>query len=271
MMKLIFLGTGGARHMVFSQVRKSGGMLFDFGDVVFSLDPGPGALVNARALKLNPEKWNGVMLSHLHIDHSTDANALLDGMTEPFLIAEQHCILPKEKTKSKFNYYPCVSAYHQKLVKKLYPVKPGDTVKIGSLDVKAIRTEHYDPTVGFLIVHPKIRIAYPSDGPYFPGQERHCEGADVLILNVLAPKGFKPDPNTHMSIDDAIRLVKSMTRKPKLIVLQHFSFWMLKNNLYKQCKILQDATGVKVLQAEDFMELDLETLKTRILKPETHN
>ena len=86
-MKIIFLGTGGGRHVMFSQSRKTGGLFFDLG-TKFIVDPGPGSLVHAVALGLQPEKWNGVVLSHYHIDHSTDANVFLDGLKEPFLIAE---------------------------------------------------------------------------------------------------------------------------------------------------------------------------------------
>jgi ribonuclease BN (tRNA processing enzyme) len=265
-MRLIFLGTGGGRHMMFSQVRKTGGLYFDLDDIRFMIDPGPGALVHARSLKLPLEKLDGLFVSHLHPDNSADANVLMDGMKDHFLVAEQHCLLPKEKTKSKTDYYPIISAYHQKHAKHLFAVKHNDDVKAGPLKVEVFKSTHYDPTVGFKITHPKIKIGYPADGPYYAGQENHYDGCDVLILNVLVPKGLEPEEERHMSVDDAVKLVRAMKNKPKIVIMQHFSFWMLQHNLFKQAKILQDAIKVPVLNAEDFMELDLSTMKNRILK-----
>jgi ribonuclease BN (tRNA processing enzyme) len=257
-MKIIFLGTGGGRHMMSSQVRKTGGMFFDMDDVRFILDPGPGSLVNARSVKLTPEKWDGILLSHLHIDHCTDANVYIDCMKEPVVVAGESCIVPK-----KGRSYPCITQHHQKMAKVLKPMKHKDTAMIGPAQVTAYESKHYDSVVGFRIKHPKITIGYPSDGIYYAGQEKFYEGCDVLILNILIPKGMEPDRKVHMSIDDAIRLVRAMEKKPRLI----FSFWMFQNNISKQAKILQDATKVPVIHAEDFMEIDLSTMKSRILKP----
>jgi ribonuclease BN (tRNA processing enzyme) len=264
-MKIIFLGSGGARHMMQSQVRKTGGIFFDLEGAKFIVDPGPGSLVHAHSLKLEPEKWNGVMLSHYHVDNACDSNALLDGMKDPFLVAEEHCILPREKFKKKFNYYPCITPYHQKLVKQLHPVKNSDSVSVGSMKVTAVKAVHDDPCVGFVIKHPKITVGYAADGIYYKGQEKAYEGCDVLILNVIVPKGQKPEINKHMSVDGAIEFVRSMEKKPKLIVVHHLSFWMLRSNIFKQIKIIQDATKVRTINSEDFMELDLEKLTTRIL------
>lgn len=267
-MRLIFLGTGGGRNIMFSQVRKTGGLFFDLDDVKFIIDPGPGALVNAQALKLKPEKWNGIFVSHMHVDNCSDVNVLLDGMEEPFLVAEQHCILPKEKIKEKnLDYYPCVTPYHQSKVKHLHPVKHGDTVKVGNMEVKAVKTDHTCPATGFVIKHPKITIGYVADGYYYRGQEKHYEGCDLIIFNILVPKGQEPDEKKHMSVDDAIVFVKGLEKKPRLVIMQHFSFWMIRNNLFKQRKILEDATKVKTIDAEDFMEMNLENSTTKILKP----
>lgn len=125
-----------------------------------------------------------------------------------------------------------------------------------------MHSEHYDPTVGFVIKHPKIKIGYTSDGCYYPGQENYYNGCDILILNVLVPKGKESITKKHMSIDDAIKLIKAIEKKPRLVVVQHFSFWMLQNNIFKQVKILKDTAKIPVIQAEDSMGIDMETLKS---------
>jgi len=247
--RLIFLGTGGGRHVMLAQVRKTGGIFVELDGKKFIIDPGPGSLVNTRWIKLNPESWHGIFLSHLHPDNSSDANALLDGMKEPFIVAEEHCLRPSKE------YYPVVSKYHQEKA-DVYAVKAGDKITVNGFDILVTKADHYDPTVGF-VINGSTTVGYAADGTYYKGQEKYFSDCDLLILNVLVPSGKKSEPHRHMSVEDAIAMVKKMKKKPKLAVIQHFSFWMLHANVYTQAKIIEKETGVKTIAAEDFMELNL--------------
>ncbi|MBI2580167.1 MAG: hypothetical protein HYW27_04680, partial [Candidatus Aenigmarchaeota archaeon] len=156
MNRIVFLGTGGGRHMMFSQVRKTGGMYFEFDAgkkeiLAFIMDPGPGSLVNSRGTFLKPELVQGVVLSHHHIDHSTDANAWLDGIEKPFLIAEEHCVMDREELGEKdYDYYPCINPYQRKRIGELHTVKDRSIVKMKGVRFESVRSEHYGPTVGFV-------------------------------------------------------------------------------------------------------------------------
>ncbi len=249
---LVFLGTGGGRSVLYAQARATGGIYVSLDDLRFVIDPGPGSLVWFRKLKL--KEPHGILLSHLHIDHSNDVNVYLDGMKDPFLVAERHCIEPND-------FYPVVSRYHQEKVKNLYKVSPGDEVNLpNDIKVYVTKADHYVPTVGFKIVGSRT-IGYPSDGPYFSGEEKPFENCDVLILHTLAPHGEKPMPKKHMTIDGAIEFINNLKNKPKLVILSHFSFWILRANVNVQAKIVEKATGVRTIPAEDFMRIDLDSLK----------
>ncbi len=269
-MKLIFLGTGGGRDMMIAQERRTGGIFFDLVSTKFILDPGPGSLVHAVSLGLRPEKWNGVLLSHLHPDHAADVNAYLDGIPSPFIVAEEHCLVEKKKLergkeKTDFDYFPCVTVFHQEK-SKVYPMKEGSTADINELRITAAKAQHYIPTVGFRIKKDNVDVGYTSDGEYYKGMEKRFDGCKVLIINVVIPKGGEARRPGYMSVDGIITMLKAMKEKPKLIILTHFSFWFMRSNLWKQEKIIQDATGVKCIHAEDFMSLDLETLATSHVK-----
>lgn len=257
--RLVFLGTGGGKNVMFTQFRRTGGIFVELDGTRFIIDPGPGSLVYSQKLKLNPGKLDGLLLSHLHPDHCTDANALLDGMKNPILIAEEHCLKPRD------DYYPCISNYHQGS-SNVHVAKLGDKIKMKNLQIEINRADHYAPTVGFKIIGSKI-IGYPADGTYYDGQEKNYD-CDILILNILVPKGEKAEKFKHMSIDEAINLIKGIKEKPRLIIIQHFSFWMIRSNVWLQAKIIQDATGIKTIAADDFMEIDLDTLKVIKLREE---
>lgn len=251
---IVFLGTGGGRSVLYKQVRATGGIYVSLDGLRFIIDPGPGSLVWFRKLKL-PEP-HGILLSHLHIDHSNDANVFLDGIKEPFLIAEEHCVKTNE-------FYPVISKFHQEKTKKLWAVKPGQKIELSNgIVVETTKTNHYVPNVGFKISGSRV-IGYPSDGPYFDGQEKPFEGCDLLIMNVLAPHGEKPMPKKHMTLDGAITFVNRLRNKPKLIILSHFSFWILRAGVKQQAKIMERETGIKTIAAEDFMRVDLNNLETK--------
>ncbi|MCX7911999.1 MAG: MBL fold metallo-hydrolase, partial [Dehalococcoidales bacterium] len=78
---LVFLGTAGARFMVSKQLAASGGIWLNLAGTQILLDPGPGSLVQATRRRLNPEKLDAIILSHRHLDHSSDANVMIEAMT----------------------------------------------------------------------------------------------------------------------------------------------------------------------------------------------
>jgi ribonuclease BN (tRNA processing enzyme) len=79
-----FLGTGGARFVVAKQIRASGGMWIRFGSTQVHIDPGPGALVRALATvpPQKPAELDAIVLSHKHLDHAGDVNAMIEAMAQ---------------------------------------------------------------------------------------------------------------------------------------------------------------------------------------------
>ena len=247
---MLFLGTGGGRYVTYRQARATGGIYVSMDGARFVIDPGPGSLAHLRKLRLKDP--SGILLSHYHLDHSNDANALLDGMKNPFLLAEEHCISGDE------NNYPCIGKYHQAKVSFLMPMKAGDRAEIPetSIVVKATESRHTAPGIGF-VIEGSAKIGYTSDTVYFDGIGKPFEGCDFLLMNVLVPSRKVPLENKHMGIDQAISMIDCMKEKPGMIVLQHFSFWMLQNSVSLQAKLLEKATGVKTIAAKDFQKIDM--------------
>ena len=79
---ITFLGTGGARFMIISQLLASGGLWFNLDGTQILMDPGPGCIVQVTRRKLNPEELSAIIVSHRHLDHSADVNVMTEAMTE---------------------------------------------------------------------------------------------------------------------------------------------------------------------------------------------
>jgi len=79
-----FLGTAGARIVVFKQLRASGGLWLSANGTELLIDPGPGSLLRALSSRpsLSPARLDGVLITHRHLDHAADVNVIIEAMTE---------------------------------------------------------------------------------------------------------------------------------------------------------------------------------------------
>src|SRR5579872_6171011 len=117
MVSVLFLGSGGARFVVARQLRASGGMWMRFGETQIHVDPGPGALVRALAHvpPCNPRELDAIVLSHKHLDHSSDVNALVEAMTSGGFRRRGALFAPADA----FDHEPVVLPYVRRFVERL--------------------------------------------------------------------------------------------------------------------------------------------------------
>lgn len=249
MAKITFLGTAGGRFVVLTQLRASGGIVLELDGKMLHIDPGPGALVRARQYKVRLRKLTGVLCSHDHPDHYTDLEMVIESMTQGAKKKRGVLLMGENVLKGSGDFRPAVSPYHIKLPEKAISLRPGQTAKIGGLEIRATPTKHGEPKgIGFVITGSE-RIGYTSDTEYFPGLERHFEGCDVLIMNVLRPRNTEwPE---HMSTRQAEGFLKAMKRKPRLAIIQGFGMKMLKANPFREAAWLENRTGISVIAAKD--------------------
>jgi phosphoribosyl 1,2-cyclic phosphodiesterase len=251
--ELVFLGTGGGRFAAITQKRKTGGIRFLSKSLNMHLDPGPGALIYSLETGLNPQKIKAVLVSHSHPDHYTNAEILIEAMTQGMLkrrgiVAAPHSVLFGNKESG-----PAISRYHQKMPEKVLEVKPGVVFHVGDTRIVATEAKHSDPdAVGFRFETPEVGdIAYTSDTEYFEGVGKAYEGVRLLILCVMRPSG---NPwMGHMTPEDAIKIVEEV--KPEMVVATHFGMKMIFSGPNRQVKLIQEKTGVPTLAASDGMRL----------------
>ncbi len=253
MLEIIFIGTGGGRFATITQKLRTGGIRILSDELNVHLDPGPGALIHSLEAGLDPQKLNGILVSHSHIDHTNDAAVFIEAMTaggtrKRGLLAASHSVLYGNEICDK-----AISNYHIKLPEKVIEAKAGDTFKIGNLDVKVCKAVHSDPeTVGFRFDTGSFgSFAYMPDSEYFEGIGDFLSGVRLLILSVLRPSG-KPWKG-HMSTDDAIKIINVV--RPEIVIITHLGTLMIIKGPDSEASFIQGSTGITTKAAKDGMHV----------------
>jgi ribonuclease BN (tRNA processing enzyme) len=247
MASITFLGTGGGRFVVLNQRRYSGGLFLDLESKI-SLDPGPGALIRALQFKKDPQKLDGILVSHHHIDHYNDAEILLEAMTRGMRTKRGTLVL----NKGALDY---ISSYHKSFV-ELIIAEPKKKFMLGELEIVCLPTANHEDAVGFRFNSKHGTIVCSSDTAYSKDLAENYMGAKVLILNTIVPSS--KEIATHLNTRTAAMIVKEV--KPELAVTQHFGMTMLNSDPVKEAKLIEDETGVRTVAARDGMTIDLDSL-----------
>jgi ribonuclease BN (tRNA processing enzyme) len=252
---VIFLGTGGARFMVAKQILASGGLWLNLESVSLLLDPGPGSLVQACRLKLNPEDLSAIIISHRHLDHAADANVMVEAMTLGGHRPHGRFFCPAEA----LNGEPVLFSYLRQYLEGVDILAEGQSYQVKTVTFSTpVRHIHAAETYGLRFRAAGYTLGYVADSLYFEGLARAYAGSDLLIINVVFP-----DSNhgvSHLAAPDAARLISEI--KPRTAILTHFGMPMWKANPEAIAAAMSRETGVTVLAAQDGMAFPLARLAT---------
>ncbi len=254
--KIVFLGTAGARFVVFGFFRHAGGMWMNIDNVNIYVDPGPGAFVYSSKKGLKPPWLDYIVISHRHLDHCADANSMIEAMTVEKKDRYGVLFCPSDAIDND----PVVLEYCRSKLKKTQTVRQNDRFKLSdtvSLSFP-VRLRHSVENYGMVFKGSDRSIGYISDTKYFNGLADYFVGLDVLIINttLLKPKSYID----HLSAVDAEGIIK--TAKPKVAILKHFGMTMIKAKPWEVASKIESSTGIKTVAAWDDMILDLKELTT---------
>jgi ribonuclease BN (tRNA processing enzyme) len=251
--RIIFLGTAGARVTVFKQVRASGGIWLTLNDTNILIDPGPGSLVRclrSRA-KLNPEELDAIILSHKHLDHSADVNAMIEAMTGGGFKKKGILFAPMDALEQD----PVVLRYLRNYLDKIEILKEGSFYTVKNVKFTTpVKHIHGVETYGINFVDKNTSLSYITDTRYFEALSDHYKG-DILIINVVR---LKPSPYDHLCLEDAKNIIKAV--KPKLAILTHFGMTIIRAKPWELVEKLSSELGIKVIAANDGMNLELSSI-----------
>ena len=252
--QIVFVGTGGGRMTTAFQARSTGGLWVCLDGVWVCVDPGPGALAHARgrALGLNPGVLAAVVLTHKHLDHSGDVNAMIEAMTEGGTKKRGLVLAPRDAYEDD----PVILRYVRSYPAAVDVLEPGGRRSIGGDEGPVLETplqlKHPVETYGLRLVGRRVSVGLIACTGYFSELETAFR-ADVLILNVVYRE---PRDEIHLALPDARRLIAAM--RPRLAIITHFGLTMLRARPWELAEGLSQETGVRVLAARDRWRLDLE-------------
>ncbi len=251
---LTFLGTGGGRMVVLSQLRQSGGMWLKLDSTNILVDPGPGCLVHCHRLGLKPRSLDAIVLSHRHLDHSSDINVMIEAMTYGGFKHRGLVLVPPDCLGDD----PVILGYLRGFT-EITSISRGLEVKIKNVKVTfPLRNRHPVETYGSIYTFSSGKIGYIPDTLPFPGLAEAYKGLDYLVINVVRKRG--DGRIAHLTIDSARDIIEEA--RPRTAILTHFGLQILKAGPEELCRMVTDKTGVRTLAAEDNLTLPLKTGKT---------
>lgn len=217
-----FLGTAGARFVMIRQLRSSAGIWLSYKSTNVFIDPGPGALVRCSASKpkLDPANLDAIILTHKHLDHAGDVNVMIEAMTGGGFEKRGVVFLPKDALGED----GVIFSYLKDFPEKKVILKKGKFA-VGDIEFEVpIKNLHPVETYGLKFKLDNEIVSFVSDTDYFKDLIAAYKDSTVLILNVVFYQ--KRDDIAHLSLDEAIELIKQI--KPKRAIITHFGMSMLK-------------------------------------------
>lgn len=261
---IIFLGTGTAGAANTNQ-RSASGILIQTQGFQFVIDPGPGSLMQMGKCRTNIRQTTAILVSHAHVNHCSDANAVISAMTHGGLDPRGVVIGSKSFVDGTEELSAGITNFHKGCVEKIIVPNPGQKIGIGDVEIHALDTLHSDPTaLGFKLFTHDFVLSYSGDTGYSKEIAEQYAQSDILILNV--PFESKQSEN-NLNIEDVIKIIKHV--QPKLVILTHFGVKMLKEDPLFLARDIHTQTGVQTIAAKDGMILTPQSysagLKTKTL------
>jgi len=246
-----FLGTAGARFVMIKQLRSSGGIWLNYRHTHMMIDPGPGALVrcNSARPKLDPSALDAILLTHKHLDHAGDVNAMIEAMTEGGFKKRGVIFLPADALGQD----GVILTYLKDFPEQTILLKKGKFC-VGDISFEVpVRNDHPCETYGIKFFIGDTIVSLVADTDYFRELIDIYQGSTVLILNVVFHQ--RRDDIKHLCLEEAVELIQEI--KPRQTIITHFGMSMLKAKPYLLEKQLKKQLETDIIFARDGMTLEL--------------
>ena len=240
------MGTAGARFMVAKQVAASGGLFIEDNDTRLSLDPGPGAVVQYAARKVDLTTLDAIVVSHRHLDHAGDVNVMVEAMTDGGFAHRGMLFCPSDALDED----PVVLKYLRRFPREIVRLAPDTTYSVNGLSFTTSgRHVHQVETYGFRFGD---RLGWITDSAYYDGiAEQHR--ANVMLIHTILLHCRPELP--HLCVEDAERIIRDA--RPKIAFLTHYGMAVWRANPQQIAADMSQRLGIDVRAAVDGLSIEL--------------
>ena len=235
------------------QIRASGGIILQINENQFHIDPGPSSLLMAREVGVNLRGNTALLVSHNHLNHCNDINAVVDAMTYSGFDKTGVLIANNTVINGSRDYTPFLQEYYKNCLERYIVLNAGQKVGINDIEIKALKAKHSETNaIGFKFFTPQYTLTYSGDTKYSAEVVEEYKNSNILILNVPFLK--KEKENDGLSKEDAVKIINAV--KPRLTIITHFGMDFIKSDPLYEVREIQKETNCQVIAAKDGMVIN---------------
>lgn len=223
------------------------------GEDQFHIDPGPGSLASAKDAGINLRATTALLVTHNHLNHCNDINAVIDAMTYSGFDRKSVLVSNRTVITGRQNEEPFLHKRYRDFLERFIALDAGKKVGINDVEIVALKAKHSDPSaIGFKFITPEYTLSYSGDTMYSVEAIETYENSSVLILNVPCLK--KEENRYNLCKEDAIKIIKAV--KPRLAIITHFGANFIKADPLYEVRDIQKETNTQVIAATDGMVIN---------------
>lgn len=251
----IFLGTAGARFVMAQQRRASAGIYLHLNGRRIFLDPGPGALVacSRHRPRIDPAQTDSVVLTHGHIDHSGDVNAVIDAMTAGGWNRRGEVFAPRDCLEG---VHRVVLNYLHEYPERMVALEPQTDYRTGEVAFATSAPHHHgSETYGIRFRRAQGDLSFVADTRWFDELPASYQGSRTLVVSVVLLEPPTKPAIQHLCVAEAEDLLDAV--QPQKAVLTHFGTRVLEAGPEQIADRMSKRLGMAVLAARDGMRMDV--------------
>lgn len=175
--------------------RPASGYLVSDGETNLWMDAGPGTYL-ALCNELDPVEIDAVFLSHRHPDHCSDFFALYHSVAYgPVRRGRIPVVCPEGLAEALSVFLQRPAALDSAF--EIVTAGDGDSIRLGSMDVSMVRTNHPPPTLAPRISVGDRSVTYTADTGPSDAVASHAAGSDLLLAEATLAGRRGPDSKPH--------------------------------------------------------------------------